>query len=300
MRHPITVRVVQHRPALGDLEANLADHKARVAAAAEDGADLVVFPELSLTGYALGDLVDAVAIHEGHPRWSDVCALSESVDVVLGVVERGAQGVYNSAAYLHGGRATHVHRKVYLPTFGPFDEGRFFAAGRALETFDAPWGRGAILICRECWHPSVIHAAVARGADVLFAIANVPGRGPVDGAWQSHVGWRQILGAYAKIYGVWIPFSDRVGYEEGIVFGGGSGVFAPDGSMIAAADFLETAELTATLDPAWIRRARSVNPMAAMERHELLLDALADVVDEERPSARAAAPRDLAVEREEP
>lgn len=294
MKRSVTIRVIQHRPVLGDLEANLADHRARIEAAAEDGADLVHFTELSLTGYALGDLMDAVALDPAHPLWPDVLALSEPADVVVGFVERGEDGfLYNSAAYLHAGRALHVHRKVYLPTYGPFQEGRFFAPGRRLEIFDAPWGRAALLICEECWHPAVAHAAVMQGAEVLFATANAPGRGPVDGGWQSHRGWREILATYARVYAVWIPFASRVGFEEGFVYGGASAVFAPDGSLAATADFLEPAELTTVLDDAALRRARVANPAHGIERHELLIAALERArvaAGEARPSIGAAAP----------
>jgi predicted amidohydrolase len=267
--------VVQHRPTLGDLEANLTDHRARVEAAAGDGVDVVHFTELSLTGYALGDLVDAVALDSDHSLWPEVCALSESVDVVLGFVERGVDGFfYNAAGYFHAGRPIHVHRKTYLPTYGPFDEQRFFTPGRSLGAFDTPWGRAALVVCEECWHPSVAHAAAMQGAEVLFATANAPGRGPVAGGWASHRAWREILAVYARLYAVWIPFASRVGYEEGFVFGGGSAILAPDGSLAAEADFLEPAELTGTLDASALRRARVANPAHGIERHELLIAAL--------------------------
>jgi NAD+ synthase (glutamine-hydrolysing) len=275
VRRSVTLRVVQHRPALGDLEANLADHRERIEAAAEDGVDLVHFTELSLTGYALGDLVDAVALDPYHAMWRDVCALSESVDVVLGFVERGDDGfLYNAAGYFHGGQALHIHRKTYLPTYGPFDEGRFFTPGRSLGAFETPWGRAALVVCEECWHPAVAHAAAMQGAEVLFATANAPGRGPVDGGWTSHRAWREILAVYARLYAVWIPFSSRVGYEEGFIFGGGSAVIGPDGSSIAEADFLEAAELTVSLNATALRRARVANPAHGIERHGMLIEAL--------------------------
>ncbi len=275
MRRSITIRVVQHRPVLGDLEANLADHRERVVAAAADGIDVIHFTELSLTGYVLGDGVDAVALDPDHPLWGDLCALSMEIDVVAGFVERGGDGwLYNATGYFHAGRPLHVHRKVYLPTYGPFDEGRFFSPGRAFETFDAPWGRGALIICEELWHPAAAHAAAMQGAEIFFAVANAPGRGPVEGGWTSHRAWREILACYARLYAVWIPFASRVGYEEGLIFGGASAVFSPDGSLAAAADFLEPAELTASLDAAVLRRARVANPAHGIERHEVLISAL--------------------------
>jgi predicted amidohydrolase len=281
MRRSVTIRVVQHRPVLGDLEANLADHRARVRAAAEESVDLVLFPELSLTGYALGDLVDAVALDPGHRLWPEVLALSEDVNVALGYVDRGEDGyLYNAAAYLRGGELLHRHRKTYLPTYGPFDEQRFFSPGRAIEAFDAPWGRAALVVCEEAWHPAVAHGAVALGAQVLLVISNAPGRGPEEGDWASQRAWRGILASYARLYGVWVVYANRVGYEEGFVFGGGSAVIAPDGSELLVGDPLEPEELTAALDAGEIRRARIANPAHGIERHEMLIDAL----------ARAAAP----------
>lgn len=275
MKRSIDVRIVQHAPVLGDLEANLADHERRVAAAAADGVDLIVFPELSLTGYALGDLVDAVALDAGHPLWPRVVALSDAVDVVVGFVERGDEGwLHNAGAFLSGGRAVHVHRKTYLPTYGPFDEGRHFAPGGAIETFDADWGRAALVVCEELWHPGVVHGAAMLGAGALFAIANAPGRGPLDGGWESHRGWREIARTYARLYAVHVVLASRVGYEEGFVFGGASAAWAPDGSPLALAGFVEPEDLTVTLSRGAARAARVANPAHAIERPELLLDAL--------------------------
>jgi predicted amidohydrolase len=284
MRRSVTIRVVQHRPVLGDLAANLADHRTRARAAAEEGVDLVLFPELSLTGYALSDLVDAVALDPAHPQWPEMLALSEDVDVALGLVERGDEGyLYNSCAYLHGGELLHCHRKTYLPTYGAFDEGRFFSPGREIETFDAPWGRAALVVCEESWHPAVAHGAVMQGADVLLVISNAPGRNPREGDWTSQRGWRANLSAYARLYAVWVAYANRVGYEEGFVFGGGSAVIAPDGREVAVADPLDPDELTVELNAVALRRARVANPAHGIERHEMLIEALGRA---SRPEAR--------------
>jgi len=275
MQRSVTIRIIQHRPVLGDLGANLADHRARARAAAEEGVDLVLFPELSLTGYGIGDLVDAVALDPAHPLWPEMLALSEDIDVALGLVERGNEGyLYNSCAYLHRGELLHCHRKTYLPTYGAFDEGRFFSPGRNIETFDAPWGRAALVVCEESWHPAVAHGAAMQGADVLLVISNSPGRNPRDGDWTSQRGWRANLSAYARLYAVWVAYANRVGYEEGFVFGGGSAVIAPDGRELRVADPLEPEELTAVLEAGELRRARIANPAHGIERHEMLIEAL--------------------------
>ncbi|HUP20580.1 MAG TPA: nitrilase-related carbon-nitrogen hydrolase [Gemmatimonadota bacterium] len=275
MRRSVALRVVQHAPALGDVEANLADHAARVEAAAVAGAELVLFSELSLTGYALFDLVDVVALDPGHALWPDVLGLSEAVDVVVGYVERGEDGfLYNSAAYLHAGELLHNHRKTYLPTYGPFDEGRFYSPGDRIEAFDAPWGRAALVVCEELWHPSVVHGAVALGATALLATANAPGRGPVEGAWANQGFWREIARVYARLYSVDVALASRVGYEERFLFGGASGIWGPDGEPRALAGPLEEETLDATLDAETWRRSRVANPSHGIERPELLMDAL--------------------------
>ncbi len=275
MRRDVILRVIQHAPLLGDLEGNVADHAVRVAGAAAEGAELVVFSELSLTGYAMGDRHAEVALDAEHPLWPSVLALSEAADVVVGYVERGADGyLYNTAAYLHGGALLHRHRKIYLPTYGPFDEGRFYSPGTRIEAFDAPWGRAALVVCEELWHPAVAYGAVALGATTLIAMANAPGRGPVDGGWASQRFWRDIAGVYARLYAVGVVLASRVGYEEGFLYGGASGVWGPDGEPLALAGFLEEEELAATLEAEAFRRARVANPSHGIERPELLVDAL--------------------------
>ncbi|MBW3660889.1 MAG: carbon-nitrogen hydrolase [Gemmatimonadetes bacterium] len=275
MRRPVRLRVVQSAPLLGDVDANLAAHAETIAEAADDGRQLVVFPELSLTGYALGDLVDAVALDPSHPRWPDLLALSAKIDVVVGFVERGGDGwLHNAAAYLSGGRLLHLHRKTYLPTYGMFDEGRFFVPGDTLETFEAPWGRGALVICEEAWHPSVVHAAVGAGAHLLIVTANAPGRRPIDGGWESQRAWRAILSAYARLYAVGVVFASRVGWEEGLLFGGASAVWGFAGRTIAQAREIEPETLDAVLEPDDFRRARIANPAHGVERDDLLIEAL--------------------------
>lgn len=267
--------MVQNAPVLGDLAANLAAHRDAVAEAADDGIELVVFPELSLTGYALADLVDEVALDPSAPRWADVLALSERVDAVVGFVERGEDGwTRNASAYLSEGRLVHLHHKTYLPTYGPFDEARFFVPGDRLDTFDTGWGRAALVVCEEAWHPAVVHAAAMAGAAALIVTTDAPGRGPVDGGWESQRAWRGILAAYARLYAVGVVFASRVGWEEGTIYGGGSAVWAPTGEAIAEAGFLEPEVLDATLEAGDFRRARIANPAHGIERPTLLAEAL--------------------------
>src|SRR6266850_2569803 len=150
------IALAQTAPKLGDPGTNLKRHLELVRRAKLKGADLVVFPELSLTGYMLQDLVPEVAEETGRgARLRALAAASKRIGIVAGFVER-APGIlyYNAAGLFLGGALQHLHRKVYLPTYGMFDEGRYFAAGDTFQTVDTSWGRTGLLICEDFWHLS--------------------------------------------------------------------------------------------------------------------------------------------------
>ena len=142
---------------LGDVQANLDKHLTLVDEARKQKADLLIFPELSLTGYVLQDLVPAVS-HKPvaeDPVFKPLLKASRDLDLVVGFVEEDARHrFYIASAYLSGGRVLHVHHKVYLPTYGLFDEGRFFAWGDTVRAFDTRFGRMGLLVCEDFWHAS--------------------------------------------------------------------------------------------------------------------------------------------------
>ena len=161
------VALAQVAPALGNVEANLRMHRSAARKAAAAGADLIVFPELSLTGYLLQDLVPEVALSPEQSREIEqLRRLSRRIAIVMGFVEESEDHrFYNSALFLARGEILHSHRKVYLPTYGMFDEGREFAAGETFRAFDTPLGRFGILICEDAWHPSAAYLLARDGAD---------------------------------------------------------------------------------------------------------------------------------------
>src|SRR5262249_15765433 len=147
--HGVRVALAQVAPALGNIALNMRMHRRVITDAARKGADLVVFPELSLTGYLLQDLVPEVARVPGaSAETHELRRLSRRIAIAFGLVEESPDHrFYNSAVFLAGGKILHVHRKVYLPTYGMFDEGRDFAAGDSVSTFETPLGRFGMLIC---------------------------------------------------------------------------------------------------------------------------------------------------------
>jgi predicted amidohydrolase len=280
--------LAQMAPRLGDPDANLDRHLDLARRARLKGADLVVFPELSLTGYMLQDLVPEVA--EEAPRGRRIQALasaSKEIAVVAGFVER-APGLmhYNAAACFIGGSMAHLHRKVYLPTYGMFDEGRYFAAGESFRTFDAPWGRTGLLVCEDLWHLSSSWLLSLQGMEALIVVSAGPAKG-VSGSrdLRSSTTWIELGRVIARQLSAWVLYTNRAGYEEGWSFQGGSFACSPSGDVVAQAKLLQEDLVVSAMPAAAIRKARLAAPLMRDEKLDLVRREL------ERISAeRSAAP----------
>lgn len=272
---PFQVSVAQFAPVLGVLDANLAAHRRMAQAAIAAGSQLIVFPELSLTGYFVKDLVGDLALSRDDARLDPMRELSRQIDVVASFIERGeGDRAYIAAGYFSGGELLHVHRKVYLPTYGMFEEGRFLSSGTRIQAFDGPLGRTAILICEDLWHPSTVGVAAADGADLLIGVAASPARGFGGDRPDSARLYEQMVRVYAQLYGMHIVFSNRIGFEDGVGFWGGSEAVDPFGRELAKAPYFDEAMVTATLDPREARRARQVTPLGRDERLDMTLSEL--------------------------
>ena len=180
----LRVAMAQVAPVLGDLHRNLAAHLDEIEAARRQHADLIVFPELSLTGCFVRDMVPDLAVSPAGPEIARLIEAAGPMALVVGLIEESAQHrFYNVALWAEGGRVIHVHRKVYLPTYGLFDEQRYFAAGQRFQAFDtARFGRVGILVCEDFWHLSAATIMQAEEVDLLVCASNSParGRGPAD------------------------------------------------------------------------------------------------------------------------
>jgi len=274
----LKVGLAQVAPKLGDVQSNLRMHLDTIAQARQKGLHLLCFPELSLTGYALRDLVSDVAMSPdgGNPVMAQLLTESRDIDLLFGFIEVDARyRYYIAAAYLSQGRVAHVHRKLYLPTYGMFEEGRFLASGERVRAFDTSFGRMGVLICEDFWHMSAAYALWLDGADVLLLVSASPGRGlspePDLGSARSVQLMNQ---AYATFFTAFVLHCNRVGFEDGLNFWGGSTVFGPDGKLMAEAPYFEPTLLTTELDLAALRRARQQLPLLRDERPELLYSEL--------------------------
>ncbi len=282
--------LAQIAPRLGDVDANLKKILDLIAQAQAHKTDLVIFPELALTGYYLKDLVTDVSVRvsSDDPRLAPLIAASRHLDIVIGFAEEDARHrYYIAAAYLSEGRVAYVHRKVYLPTYRLFDDARFFAAGDSLCAFNTRLGRMGLMICEDAWHVSTPHVLWMDGADVLIDISASPGYGvsaqrapaagrrgePVEPSGQSLASAASVyafLRAYAELMTTFVFYCNRVGIEDGIAFWGGSRVIGPDGETIAAAPEFEEALTLAEIDTDALRRARLKLPTLRDERGDLV------------------------------
>lgn len=259
---------------LGRVDANLEKHLHLVQQAQAAAADLLIFPELSLTGYVLQDLAPAVAIRPNgdDPYFRPLLEASRQLDLVVGFVEEDRRNrFFISAAYLSQGQVAHVHRKVYLPTYGLFDEGRFFAWGDAVEAFDTRFGRAGILICEDFWHASPPYLLWLDGADLFLFVSASPGRGLNESPQLETANWvDHINRAYASLFTSFVVHCNRVGFEDGLNFWGGSAVCDPNGLVIGRAPYHEEDLALVEIDLNQLHRTRARLPLLRDERTSLV------------------------------
>ena len=259
---------------LGNVKANLEKHFQIIEEARQNGADLLVFPELSLTGYVLQDLAASVAIKPvpEDPVFSQLLAASRELDLVVGFVEEDIRNrFFISGAYLSQGKVVHVHRKVYLPTYGLFDEGRFFAWGDSIEAFDTRFGRFGLLICEDFWHASPPYLLWLDGADLFIFTSASPGRGLQNEPTLESARWvDHINRAYASLFTSFVVHANRVGYEDGLNFAGGASAYDPNGVVINKGPAHEEALVYAELDLNQLHRTRARLPLLRDERTSLV------------------------------
>ena len=267
------IALAQVAPRLGEVDANFELLADRLNAAAAQGAELVVFPELALTGYLLQDLVPEVAMSAADSRLRALSQQVPDVLITVGFVEETDDHRYaNSAALLRGGELIGLHRKVYLPTYGLFDEGRFTRPGERVRIHDAgaPIGRIGLSICEDFWHASLPMLQALDGASLLVNVAAGPSRAPGSAAGLAAIaGWHKMQDTYALLGTVPIAFCNRVGNEEGLTFWGGSRLLAADGSVVVEAPLWEEALVVGTIDTDDLRMQRYGLPLLADERMEL-------------------------------
>jgi len=272
----VTLALAQFQPRKGDYAGNLARVGAVLAQAAslDPRPQLVCFPESAMTGYFLEGGVQEHAVPAGRlaADLQRVYGDGPPIDVCIGFYEVWRNKLYNSALYLSLGEATplvrHVHRKVFLPTYGLFDEERFVERGRDIRAFDTRWGRAAILVCEDAWHSLTGTIAALDGAQLII----VPSAPPARGAWPktdevpgpaSVSRWERLTRDMADEHGVYLALANLVGSEAGKQFPGCALLAGPKGEVRVRGPLWEEALVLATIDLADVTRARADQPLIA-------------------------------------
>ncbi|MBT8398714.1 MAG: hypothetical protein KJN92_17190, partial [Gemmatimonadetes bacterium] len=271
---PLRVTLVQTKPKKADVAGNLAVIRDRWLKEIPD-ADIVVFPEASLTGYFLeGGVADvAVPVEEvaaglGKPG-------PRAANVVLGFYERWQRGIYNSVACFEPDgdeyRAIHVHRKMFLPSYGVFEEARFADPGTELAAFDSRFGRMGMLVCEEMWHSLPATILALDGAELILVVSASPAREFREGLGRSEnlARWDALAQGTAQEHGVFVGVCQLVGSEGGKVFLGGSIAVGPDGSILGRGPLMEEGLISADMSGKSIERARFESPLLADLRQML-------------------------------
>lgn len=255
-----TIAVAQIDPVLGDLHANIEKHVNTATRAAEQGANLVVFPELSLTGYSIKDMNWDLAINPSlqFSQLQPLLDISKSISILAGGVEEDeAFRIFNSAFLFEDGHVQSAHRKTYPPTYGMFEEMRYFTAGDTVQPVQSKWGKLGVLVCEDLWHITLPYILAQDGAQIIIALVASPTRlGGNEKELQTAVVNTENHKAYARLLSSYIVFCNRVGYEDGINFWGGSTIVAPDGDIVACAKLFDEDLIIAQIDEHEVRRAR--------------------------------------------
>ncbi|MDZ7829929.1 MAG: nitrilase-related carbon-nitrogen hydrolase [Halofilum sp. (in: g-proteobacteria)] len=268
----LRVAAAQIESHLNDLEANVEKHLAVIDEARAAGVDVLLFPEMSLTGHGAGNEVLRLAIDRDDPQLQRLADATGDMTTIVGLMEEAvAAQFYNTAIALHNGEQSFLHRKINLATYGRLEDGKHFATGRYVDTFelDGPW-RSSVMICADLWNPGLVNLVALHGCTVLFAPISSAIEA-VGGEFDNPAGWHLNVRFYGMTYGLPLVMANRVGREGDLKFWGGSCVVDPFGRMIAEAESDEETLVQAELDYDQVRRARYLLPTVRDSNLSLVL-----------------------------
>ncbi len=252
------IALAQIRPRLGDLKWNLEHHLEAAERALKSGAGIVVFPELSMTGYSVRDLNAELAMSRDDKFFEPIRSLSRKVSIAVGsIIRDDAGGIRNALMYFEDASLKHVHFKMYLPTYGIFEEQRYFLPGKKVQAFDTKFGRIGLLVCEDLWHVSLPYLLAVQGARLILGAAASPTR--LSGGAESHPGFEansEQHKSFARLLSVYLAFVNRVGFEDGVNFWGGSEIISPHGESIARGKLFDEELMLGDVDLAEVDRAR--------------------------------------------
>ncbi len=248
---------------LGDIDANFTKINRYIDKAVYEKCDMVVFPELSLTGYNLRDLVVSLGLNDSSDKIKDLKEKSRDIDIIFGYVEENQGFFYNSALYLSNNDIKHNHRKKYLPDYGMFEEGRYFNRGASIDTIKTKFGNMTLFICEDSFHISSQNIAYLNKTDILIILSASP-------FWMDSKSikpdlWQSICSNFTQLSGSYAIYVNRVGFEDGIGFFGGSFVMNPFGEIADKADLFREELIIVDFDENSAKKAKSIMPIMKNE-----------------------------------
>lgn len=257
------VSCAQISPALGDIEKNIKLHLKYIDKAIAKKADMVVFPELSLTGYSVKDLNLELALNPyTSPLLKPLKEKSKKITIVCGGIEEDENfGIYNSAFYIEDGAVKFTHKKVYPPDYGMFEEIRYFSRGKEADVHDTKFGKLGLLVCEDLWHMSLPLLQALKGAKIIIGIAVSPTRLALNSKSKVLKNYEinsEQHRAYARLLSLYLVFCNRVGYEDGVNFWGGSEIVDPFGTVDKVAKFFDEDLITSEINMTSVKRARQL------------------------------------------
>lgn len=255
----LRVLLAQTDSHLGNVKKNLQRH-IEVLESYRGKADIVVFPELSLTGYNVGNQFSNYALTRDDPLFLEMVKATKGITAIFGFIEETPiLNFYNSLGTVHDQQVVHVHRKIFLPNYGIFEEKKYFTKGQTFQCFEVNNIRVAPFICGDAWDPALVNLGAMDYAKLFVISVCSPDNGlePRIPPWE---GWQRLARFYAMIYGVYVVFVNRYGSEGDLRFWGKSEVIDPFGRSMATAAMDQEELLMTELDLAWVREARIALP----------------------------------------
>ncbi|MEO8536817.1 MAG: nitrilase-related carbon-nitrogen hydrolase [Betaproteobacteria bacterium] len=277
---PLTVAAAQIASMLGDIDANLRKHLEVIDAARAAGVDVLVFPEMSLTGHGAGPDTPRLALRRDDPLVAQIARASGATCTVFGLIEEGsAAQFFNAAIAVRDGAIAAVHRKINLATYGRLEDGKHFGAGRRIDPFDlaTDW-RASIMVCADLWNPALVQLAALQGTTLLLAPISSAIEA-VGAAFDNPGGWDVNLRFHALTYGMPVAMANRVGCEGDLTFWGGSRILDPFGRSLAQAQGREEGLVQARVEFDDVRRARYLLPTVRDANLPLLQRELARIAN---------------------
>ena len=272
----LKVAIAQIGSKLANVEANLEKHLSYIKKATEENADIIIFPELSLTGYSLKDAVYDVAMKPDDKRLQPLCEASMHISICVGMVELTDNfEAKNTNLFFENGKIIARHRKVYLPTYGVYEEKRYFTPGNRFRAFDSEFGRFGMLICEDIWHPSSTSILALDGALAIFVNSAGILRGVHEKEKPENIQiWENLNRSSAHLFTSYLIFCNRVGTEDGLIFWGGSEIVDPHGNLVVKAPYFEEDLIISEIDWLKLKHARIHTTFLSDERLDIVTEEL--------------------------